>query len=175
MPPGQLRAQPISTASQHLPKRTLELRPLHVTPRPCKKKKRRFPPKFHPTFAPLSALRRGLVLCSLGSQTFCGELSLPVVQQQIAAGLAQPPQFGGRRRRFTRLRCPASAERAALDGGLEAPTACRLRCAFLTSPLVHGSDNRSGFAAGSRAVRQLRPSRLARWLKQSGCRSPRRC
>ena len=75
MPPGQLRAQPISTASQHLPKRTLELRPLHVTPRPCKKKKRRFPPKFHPTFAPLSALRRGLVLCSLGSQRFCDELS----------------------------------------------------------------------------------------------------
>ena len=48
-------------------------------------------------------------------------------------------QFGRGRYRSSRLRCRAFSEHRRTDGWIEAPTACRLRLAFLTSPLVHSN------------------------------------
>ena len=58
---------------------------------------------------------------------------------QIATGPTQAARFGRCWRRSFRLRCQALAEHADPNARIRAPTAGRLRFAFLTSPFVHGS------------------------------------
>src|ERR1700687_766707 len=65
-----------------------------------------------------------------------------VSTRYLTANSTLPPQaapFGRCWRRSFRLRCQALAEHAAPNARIRAPTAGRLRFAFLSSPLVHGS------------------------------------
>src|SRR6202521_5379708 len=63
----------------------------------------------------------------------------PLFNTTVAAGAAQRPPFGRCWRRSSRLRCRALRNTRLRTTGQGHRMACRLRCALLTSPLVHGS------------------------------------
>jgi hypothetical protein len=74
---------------------------------------------------------------TLGSQTFCGELSLPIIQRRIPAGRAQPPSLVAVGDDLAVSAAGLLRNTSLQTTGLRTRAARRLRFAFLTSPLVH--------------------------------------
>ena len=130
------------------------------------KKTTRFTPRL-PLHAPIvfGSPGDGFEPANVGSQTFCGELSLPVIQRRIPAGLAPPPKIGRCRHRSSCLRCWASA--------VLVTSGCRITTEGRTSPF-----RVSGFPVSSRKKEEpavpngldgsrLLPRRIARSLATS--------